>query len=122
RLDRNFGQAATQWSSLPLTSGLFGFALRSANSSVRFSISSGVIFGGSTLDRNQEYLLCVFLDKLSSCQRARETLVRKRCQRFWKALPTVKATDIVLLNRTVFHRNGNSRFVHSSAFVARYKN
>jgi hypothetical protein len=68
------------------------------NSSVRFSISSGVIFGGSTLDRNQEYLLCVFLEKLSSCQRARETLVRKRCQRFWKALPTVKPADTLLIN------------------------
>jgi hypothetical protein len=120
-LDRNSGQAATQWSSLPLTSGLFGFALRRANSSVCFSISSGVIFGGSTLDRSQKYLLGVFLDELPSCQRARETLVRKRYQSFWKAFPTVKVADTLLINRAFFHRNGNPRFVHSSAFVAGYQ-
>jgi hypothetical protein len=89
---------------------------------VRFSISSRVLLGdASTLDRNQEYLLCVFLDKLPSCQLTRETLVRKRCQRFWKAFPTVKVADTLLINGAVFYRNGNPRSVHSSALVARYK-
>ena len=84
-------------------------------------LRSGILGGGSTLDRNQEYLLGVFLDKLPSCQRTRKTLVRKRCQRFRKAFPTIKVADTVLPNRTVFHRNGKPGFVHSSAFVARYK-
>jgi hypothetical protein len=88
---------------------------------VRLSISSRVILAGGTLDWNQEYLLCVLLDKLPSCQWARETLVTKRCQRFGKAFPAVKVTDTLLITGAVFHRNGNPGFVHSSAFVAKYK-
>src|SRR5215475_10935429 len=95
---------------------------RRVSLAVRFSISSRVILaGGSTLDWNQEYLLCVLLDRLPSCHWARETLIRKRCQRFWNAFSPVKITDTLLIMGSIFHRNRNPGFVHSSAFVARYQ-
>src|SRR5262245_7941353 len=95
---------------------------RRVSLSVRLSISSPVIHaGGSTLAWNQEYLLCVLLDKLSSRQWARKTLARKRCQRFWKVFPAVKVTDTLLIMGAVFYRNRNPGFVHLSAFVARYQ-
>jgi hypothetical protein len=87
-----------------------------------FSISSRVILGsGLTLDRNQEYLLRVFLDELPPRQMARETSAGKICEAFWKASPIVKVADALLINGAVFDRSGNPRFVHPSAFVARCK-
>jgi hypothetical protein len=64
-------------------------------------------------------LLRVFLDKLPSRQVARENSAGKTCEAFWKTFAIVKITDALLTNGAVFHRNGNARFVHTSAFVAR---
>jgi hypothetical protein len=87
-----------------------------------FSISSRVILGsGLTLDRNQEYLLCVFLDKLPPRQVACESSAGKSYEAFWKAFPIVKVADTLLINGAAFDRNGNPCFVHPSAFVARCK-
>jgi hypothetical protein len=64
-------------------------------------------------------LLGVFLDKLPSRQVARENSAGKTCEAFWKTFAIVKITDALLTNGAVFHGNGNARFVHTSAFVAR---
>lgn len=89
---------------------------------MRFSISSRLILAsGLTLDRNQKYLLCVFLDKLPPRQVACEKSARKSCDAFWKAFPVVKVADTSLINGAAFEHNGHPRFVHPSAFVARYK-
>jgi hypothetical protein len=52
---------------------------------------------------------------------AREISAGKTCEVFWKAFPSVKVADALLINGAVFHRNGNPRFVHPSAFVASCK-
>jgi hypothetical protein len=61
----------------------------------------------------------VFLDKLPPRQVARENSVGKTCEAFWKTFAIVKIADALFINGAVFHRNGNARFVHTSAFVAR---
>jgi hypothetical protein len=61
----------------------------------------------------------VFLDKLPSRQVARENSAGKTGEAFWKTFAIVKIADALFINRAVFHRNGNARFVHTSAFVAR---
>jgi hypothetical protein len=50
-----------------------------------------------------------------------ENSAGKSCQAFWKAFPIEKVADTLLINGAVFDRNGNPRFVHSTAFVARCK-
>jgi hypothetical protein len=106
---------------LPVLLSHLGTIVR-ANSSMPSSIFSVVIFGTQlTLDRNQEYLLCVFLDELPPCQVACENSAGKSYKAFWKAFPIVKVADTLLIKGAVFDRNANPRFVHPSAFVARCK-
>ncbi len=81
-------------------------------------ISSRVILGiGLTLDRNQEYLLGVFLDKLPPRQVACENSAGKSYEAFWKAFAIVKVADTLLINGTAFDRNRNPCFVLPTAFV-----
>jgi hypothetical protein len=66
-------------------------------------------------------LLRVFLDKLPPGQVAREDSAGKTCEAFWKTLAIVKVADTLFINGAIFDGNGNPRFVHPSAFVARSK-